>query len=132
MTEVKMEWDLEQVMNQIEKMGKDVNKFERDATLEASKVIKDAVERNLPRSDITKAGYIHMKDDIKISSLKTDKDYNTFREIRGGKKTNYKWKWLEYGTSNMKGNLFLTKSMRETQNDAIKILNDFIKKSLGL
>lgn len=132
MADVKMDWDLEEVMIKIEHMGKDVNKFEKDSTLAAAKVVKSAVEKNLPRSDINKAGYTHMQDDVKISSLKTDKELNKVREVKGGKKTYYKWKFLEYGTSKMKGNQFLTKSIKESKDEAIKIINNAIKKALDL
>lgn len=133
MANIEFEWDFDEVMQEIEKMGKDVKKVEGNATRKAAEVVKNAVEKNLPRSDIAKSGYVHMADDVKISGLKEDKETgDSIREVKGSRKTHYKWKWLEFGTSKMKGNQFITKSKLETESEVADIINDEIKKELDL
>jgi HK97 gp10 family phage protein len=129
---VSFEWDFSEIMNEFEKMGKDIEKVESKATKKAAKVVKVAIEKNVGRSDINKEGYTHMQDDVKISGLKEDEKLDKVREIKGGKKTGYKWKWREFGTSKQKGNAFMTKSVQETQQEVQKIINDEIKKELDL
>lgn len=132
MTDVKLDWDVKDIMDKIEKMGKDATKFESSATMEAAQVVKAHVESNLPRSDVSKIGYKHMKDHVIITSLKEDETLTKVRKVKGGKSTGYKWKWLEYGTSNMNATNFLTKSMKESNKEVTEILNEAVKKALDL
>lgn len=129
---VNIEWDFSEITNELEKMGKDIEKVEQTATLKAAQVIKAAVEKNIGRSDANKPGYIHMADDVRLSGLKEDEDGDKVREIYGGKKTGYKWKWLEFGTSKMKGNQFMTKSLEETSEEVKKIIDEELQKQLDL
>lgn len=129
---VSFEWDFSEIMNEFEQMGKDIGKVEQKATLKAGQTIKAAVEKNLPKSDIEREGYVHMKDDVRLSGLKEDEDGDKIREVYGSKKTGYKWKFLEFGTSKMKGNQFMTKSVEETAGEVEKIINDELQKQLNL
>lgn len=136
---VKMDWDFSDITNKFDNMGKDLTALEKIVTSKVAKVIKLAIQNNLLRSSKDKnqydrnVDYKHMKDDIKISSLKEDKEsLDSIREIKGGKQTHFKWKWLENGTSKMKPNHFLTKSMNQTKDEVKSIFNEAIKKALRL
>ena len=133
MSNVTFEWDFSSIIKEFEKMGKDIEKVEDKATFKASKVVADALAKNVGRSDIDEEGYVHMQDDIHISSLKEDKtDGSKIREIYGSKKTGWKWKFREFGTSKDAGNQFITKSLNETKKEIKKIIDDEIKKQLNL
>lgn len=132
MSEVNFEWDFSEIINEIEEMGKDVEKVESKATLKAAQKVKGAVEKNIGKSNVDKEGYTHMMDDVKVSGLKEDEDGEKIREVYGGSKTGYKWKFLEFGTSKMKGNQFMTKSLEETAGEVEKIINDELQKQLNL
>lgn len=135
---VNIEHDFTKVLDGLEKMGIDLYKLIPNVTLKAAKIIRDAIVRNLPRSEegVGKklqwkktSKYIHMQDDVKITSIKTDEEtQDKVRHVRGGKYTHYKWKWWEFGTSKMKGNQFMTRSMKETQNTVQAIIDEGIKK----
>lgn len=129
---VNFEWDFSEIINEIEEMGKDVEKVESKATLKAAQKVKGAVEKNIGKSNVDKEGYTHMMDDVKVSGLKEDEDGDKVREVYGGNKTGYKWKFLEFGTSKMKGNQFMTKSLEETAGEVEKIINDELQKQLNL
>jgi HK97 gp10 family phage protein len=129
---MEFEFDFSEVTQGLEEMAKQLEKVETKATLKAAKIVKSAVAKNVGRSNITKAGYTHMADDVKVSGLKTDEDGEKYREVYGGKNTGYKWKFLEFGTSKMKGNQFMTKSLEETAEEVEQIINEEIKNTLDL
>ncbi|MGD9700677.1 HK97-gp10 family putative phage morphogenesis protein [Acinetobacter sp.] len=127
-----VEWDFSEIERELEKMGKDIDKLKANATKKAAEVVKAAVERNVGRSNINKPGYVHMQDDVKISALKEDEETGAdVREVGGGKKTGYKWRFAEYGTSRWRGNQFMTKSVNETADEVKKIIEEEIKKEVG-
>ncbi len=128
-----LEWDFEEIERELEKMGRDVDRLQSRATMKAAKVVKEAVERKVGRSNINRPGYVHMQDDVKISALREDEELGIkVREVRGGKKTGYKWRFAELGTSKWKGNQFITKSKNETAEEVKRIIDEEIKKELKL
>lgn len=130
---VTIEWDFSEIIKHFEEMGKDLEKSEEAGTKKAAAVIVEALKKNVGRSDIDEEGYVHMQDDIHVSGLKEDKtDGSKVREIYGGKKTGWKWRFKEYGTSKGNGNQFMTKSLQETDEEIKKIIDDEIKKQLNL
>ena len=122
---ISFEHDFSQILNGIENMVDDVSKIEAKATLKGAKILKESLEKNVGKSTID---HEHIADDIKISALKTDDEGNEAREVKGGKKTGYKWKWLEFGTSKMKGNQFITKSLHETKDEVQSAIDNELKK----
>jgi HK97 gp10 family phage protein len=133
-----MEHDFSHVLQGFEQMGVELHKIIPKTTLKAAKIIKSAIVRNLPRSKDDekktlqwkgKMKYVHMQDDVKITTLKEDVEtLDMVRHLRGGKYTHYKWKWWEFGTSKLEGNQFMTRSLKETNTEVQKAINDDIKK----
>lgn len=139
---VNIEHDFSKILEGFEKMGISLHKVIPNATMEAAKIIKNAIIKNLPRTKDDeektlqwkgKIKYVHMQDDVKITSVKMDKEtQDEVRHVRGGKYTHYKWKWLEFGTTRTKKGKepshFITKSMKETEREVQSIINEEIKK----
>lgn len=139
---VNIEHDFSEALNGLEQMGAGIHKLIPKATMEAAKIIKKAIIKNLPRSKEDeektlqwkgKMKYVHMQDDVKITCVKTDEEtQDKVRHVRGGKYTHYKWKWLEFGTTRTKKGKepshFITKSMKETEREVQSIINEEIKK----
>lgn len=133
MSNVTIEWNFTEITKHFESMDKDLEKAEEAGTKKAAAVIVDALKKNVGRSSIDEEGYVHMQDDIHVSGLKEDKtDGSKVREIYGGKKTGWKWRFREFGTSKEDGNQFMTRSLQETKNEVKQIIDGEIKKQLDL
>lgn len=129
---VYVDFDFSHISKEFERMKRDLSKVEIRATLKAARVVKESLNQNMGRSNIKDSDYVHMQDDILISALKQDSDDDTVREIYGGKKTGYKWHFLNNGTSNMAGNQFMDRSILETEDQVQDIIEKEIKSELGL
>ncbi len=122
---VTMEHNFDDIINGMDKMGKDIKKTRSKITAVPANIIKEALKKNLGRS---KANHMHMADDIKIGAVTIDDEENHVRIIKGGKRTHYKWKWLEFGTSKLKALLFITKSLNETEKAVEEAMTEEIRK----
>ena len=131
MSEVTIECDFSGLIANIERMGKDIENVAGKATLKAARVVAEKAKENLKRSNLKKypEGYMHMQDDVKISSL-TDEDGDKIRKIGGGRKTGYKWRFLEEGTSKMSGTQFASRTKLETEREVESIIINEIRKVL--
>jgi HK97 gp10 family phage protein len=118
-------------MNDIEKLGQDVAGVTDKATLKAANVVADRVKVNLKRSRKKSypPEYVHMQDDVKVGSL-IDEDGDKVREVGGGRKTGYKWRFLEDGTSYMTGTQFASRTKLETEKEVEDIILEEVRKVL--
>lgn len=121
---VNIEYNFNNIINSIEKMGEDIDKIEAKATLKGANILKKALQRNIPKSYID---HKHLRDNVKVGSYKEDEDGNRARVINFGK-LQFKIKWLEFGTSKMKPLFVLTKSLKETKNNILQAINDELAK----
>lgn len=128
---IEIDYDFSGIMESMQNMVADIEKLEAKATLEGAKVVKTAVEERLNniKSDIEKEGYTHMADDVKISGYK-NVDGEGQRVVKGGKKTGYKWKFLELGTTKMSPKPFVTQSIQESKEDVKKAIENEVRKVL--
>lgn len=96
-------------------------------------IIKTNVIRNMKRSKNNKSDYVHMADDVKVK-VKKNKYGNMYMSVEGGKKTGYKWRFLNDGAIDQNGNVlnqadhFMEKSMEDSNNDVEQEINKFIEK----
>lgn len=108
------------VQNLLEKM-KDVAEKEQKSVLKRiGDIIKKSVVKNMKfRSGISKSEYVHMQDDVQVS-VKTSKYGKLFVQVAGGKKTGYKWRFLNDGAIDNRGNVLVqaTHFMESAINDA--------------
>ena len=129
---IDFEIDFSGITSELEKMEKGIQDVEEKATKKAAQVVADTVKKKLNRSSKNYPGYAHMEDDVRISGLKEDENGNKTRVVSGGKRTKYKWKFLEYGTSRMQGNQFASRATKETEGKVKEIVEAEIKSQLGL
>lgn len=97
-------------------------------------IIKKHVRNNMTwRSGIKKADYVHMQDDIK-HVVKKDKNGKMYVRVQGGKKTGYKWRFLNDGAIDKKGNVlvqathFLEKSVKGSQSEVDTEANKLVER----
>lgn len=119
-------YEIEEMLTKMQEIAK---KEERAFLKQSAEIVKLKVTNHLPRSndedlknyDKTKPR-VHMKDDIKVS-VRKDKDGNLYAKIQGGKYTGYKWRFLNDGTIDNRGNIhniashFIEKSLEESKNE---------------
>lgn len=98
------------------------------------KEIKKRVKEALPKSEESKSGYKHMRDDIKVLVHgKKKKTGVTGVTISGGKLTAYKWHMLDDGTRNPDGSIhtpaihFTSKAMDKANPEIEKIVDELVR-----
>lgn len=102
------------IQNEILSLPKELNEQKKEILKKSAKILKKNVENELVRSTIDKPGYIHMKDDVKVS-IKDNDQGDMAAIIHGGKKTGFKWHMLDNGTSNTQATHFTEKAMKESE-----------------
>lgn len=125
---INMEFDFSNIEDELNSIVKDIAEVEDKIILKSSQLVRDRMQQKVRVSKISTPGYKHIKDDIKISSLKNDGMGTKFREIRGSKKTGYKWKFLEFGTTKMKAIPFMQPSVDETDIARQNITDEELRK----
>lgn len=98
-------------------------KEERSFLKRLGAIVSRAVRTNMTwRSGIKKAEYTHMQDDIQ-AVVKKDKNGRLYVRVQGGKKTGYKWRFLNDGAITKEGTVlvqathFLEKSVKDSQSE---------------
>lgn len=125
---VNVEFDFSNIEEELNKMVKDVGEAESRIILKSTQLVRDRMKQRVRVSKISSPGYKHIKDDMKISTLKDDGEGTRYREIYGGKKTGYKWKFLEFGTTRMEARPFMQPSVDETEKERERIVYEELKK----
>lgn len=108
------------IQNLLEKMKDVAEKEQKSALKRIGDKIKKSVIKNMKfRSGISKSEYVHMQDDVQVN-VKTSKYGKLFVQVAGGKKTGYKWRFLNDGAIDNKGNVLVqaTHFMESAINDA--------------
>jgi HK97 gp10 family phage protein len=127
---VNIEFDFSNIEDEMLKMVDDIAKAEERIILRSAQLVRDRMKQKVNVSDINWPGYKHIKDDIKISRLKDDKAGTKYREIYGGKKTGFKWKYLEYGTTKMNAIPFMQPSLEDTELERQRIAEEELRKAI--
>ncbi len=127
---VNIEFDFSNIEDEMLKMVDDIAKAEEIIILRSAQLVRDRMKQKVNVSDINWPGYKHIKDDIKISRLKDDKAGTKYREIYGGKKTGFKWKYLEYGTTKMNAIPFMQPSLEDTELERQRIAEEELRKAI--
>ena len=115
---------MENLLNELEKLGVAGEKIERIALVRAGEKVKDAIVREAPH----RTG--NLKQNIKVSNLKR-LDGGAFVEVYPSKNVFYA-AFLEYGTTKMKADPFMSRGYETSKEDAEKTIEEEIKKGLGL
>lgn len=129
---VKIEFDFSNIEDELIKMVDDIAEAEERIILRSAQLVRDNIEQALRYkvSDINTPGYVHMKDDVKMSRVKDDKMGTKYREIYGGKGTGFKWKFLEYGTVHMSPFPFMQPVLENTKLERQRIAEEELRKAI--
>ena len=127
---VNIEFDFSNIEDQLNKMVDDIAEVEDEIILKSAQLVRDRMKQRVKVSDVNWPGYKHIKDDIKMSRLKDDKMGTKYREIYGGKKTGFKWKYLEHGTAKMKAIPFMQPSLEDTELERQRIAEEELRKAI--
>lgn len=123
MADVKLD-GLDNLLKELERLGKEGEKIERIALVKAGEKIKDAIVRETPQRSGT------LKRGIKISGLKR-KDGAAFIEVYPSENPHVA-SFLEFGTTKMPANPFMSRGYEGSKEEAENIIIEEIKKGLGL
>lgn len=82
------------------------------------------------RVRVSSRGRTHMRDDIKVSGVRT-KDGIKYVAVGPGKETGWRAHFLEYGTKNMAARPFAYPSFHEKKGEALQAMADELRKGLA-
>lgn len=125
-----MEFDFSNIEDELNTMVKDIGKAEERIILKSTQLVREKMRQKVRVSKISSPGYIHIRDDIRMSRLKDDKMGTKYRELYGGPKTGFKWKYLEFGTIKMDAIPFMQPSIDETEMERRQIMHEELKKAI--
>jgi HK97 gp10 family phage protein len=115
---------MENLLAEIEKLGKAGSKIENRALKEAGDVVKEFIVKEVP----VRTG--KLKQSITVSNVKT-KDGVKRVEV-GPDKDGYYGKFVEFGTVKMKANPFMSRGYETSKEEAMSIIEKNLKEGLGL
>lgn len=119
---------MDELVAKLQTMSDKAGKIEGDALRAAAEPVAEEM-RGLVR--VSSANEVHIRDNIEISKVKT-KDGIRYIEIGPGKKTSWRAKFLEFGTSKMQAYPFVQPAGEHKFKEAQEIISKKIKEALGL
>ena len=121
----KLEVDgMENLLNELDKLGQKGSRIENTALKEAGNIVKESIVKEVP----VRTG--KLKENITVSNVKS-KDGVKKVEVGPGKDEYYA-AFLEFGTTNMDANPFISRGYENSKEEAEKVIVEEIKKGLGL
>jgi len=115
---------MENLLNEIDKLGQKGSRIENTALKEAGNIVKESIVKEVP----VRTG--KLKENITVSNVKS-KDGVKKVEVGPGKDEYYA-AFLEFGTTNMDANPFISRGYENSKEEAEKVIVEEIKKGLGL
>mgnify|MGYP000850255463 FL=1 len=123
MADMKLE-GMENLLNEIEKLGKTGSRIENKALREAGDVVKEAIQKEAP----IRSG--KLKESITVSRVK-NKDGAKHVEVGPDKGVFYS-RFVEFGTVKMKANPFMARGYETSKDSAMETIEKNLKEGLGL
>ena len=123
MADMKLE-GMDELLAEIERLGKAGNRIENAALREAGDAVKTSIQNETP----TRSG--KLKASISVSRVKTK---GGIKQVEVGPGPDgYYGKFLEFGTVKMKANPFMSRGYETSKGEAERIIEEEIRKGLGL
>ena len=123
MADMKLE-GMENLLSEIEKLGKIGSRIENKALREAGDVVKEAIQKETP----IRSG--KLKESINVSRVK-NKDGAKRVEVGPNKDVFYS-RFVEFGTVKMKANPFMARGYETSKENAMETIEKKLKEGLGL
>lgn len=115
---------MENLLSEIEKLGKAGSRIENRALREAGDVVKEAIQKEAP----IRTG--KLKESINVSRVK-NKDGAKHVEVGPDKDVFYS-RFVEFGTVKMKANPFMARGYETSKENAMETIEKSLKEGLGL
>ena len=115
---------MDELLAEIERLGKEGSKIENNALREAGEAVKQSIQNETP----TRTG--KLKASISVSRVKTKSGIKQV-EVGPGK-DGYYGKFLEFGTVKIRANPFMSRGYETSKSEAERIIEEEIKRGLGL
>jgi HK97 gp10 family phage protein len=116
-----------ELMKKIDWMEDRINRMANKVLREAAKPVAEAMRANV---NVSNKDHVHIRDDIKISGVRTKED-TKYIDVGPGKDTAWRAKFLEFGTSHAPPYPFIEPAIRETKEEVKRILRESLKAGLG-
>ena len=123
MADMKLE-GMDELLAEVERLGKAGNRIENKALREAGDAVKTSIQNETP----TRSG--KLKASISVSRVKTK---GGIKQVEVGPGPDgYYGKFLEFGTVKMRANPFMSRGYETSKGEAERIIEEEIRKGLGL
>jgi len=119
---------LDALLTRLEQVSVKASRVENQALKAAAEPVADEMKSLVHVSSLE---HIHIRDDIQVSGVKT-KDGVKYVEVGPGKATNWRAKFLEWGTAKMQAEPFVQPPYEHKQQEVIEIMKQKIREALGL
>lgn len=115
---------IEDLITEVEKLGKQGARLENKALREAGEVVKEAIQNETPVDTGT------LKNSISVSRVKTK---DGVKEVGvGPDDEGWYGKFVEFGTVKIRANPFMGRGYEDSKNKAMDTIKENLRKGLGL
>lgn len=122
--EVKFE-GMDELIKAVEALGQKGSRIENEALREAGTYLAEEMKKEAP----VRTG--ELRDSIKCSNVKT-KQGQKYVEVGPDETTNWRAKFIEFGTIHIKPNPFMSRAYEKNKNRVQEIIAQKLKEGLGL
>jgi len=119
---------MDELLQTLQSIDRNVSKIENNALKASAQPVAEEMRDLVVVSSID---HEHIRDDIQVSGIKSNEGVK-YVEIGPGKKTNWRAKFLEFGTSKMPAKPFVQIAYEHKKQDAVQIIAQEIREELGL
>jgi len=117
---------LDELLNRLRNTSEKISTVENRALKDAAEPVAAEMKSLVHVSNLQ---HLHIRDDIQISGVKTKEGLKQI-EIGPGRKTNWRAKFLEWGTSKMQAIPFVQPAFEHKKREVMEIMAESIRKAL--
>ncbi len=119
---------MDELFDKIDELGRKGSRIQNAALKAAAQPIAKEMRDTVGVSSINEK---HIRDDIQVSRVKTENGERYVR-VGPGKNTNWRSKFLEFGTSKMNAKPFMAPAYENNKEKIKQIIKEALKAGLGL
>jgi HK97 gp10 family phage protein len=119
---------MNELVAHLQMLGAKAARIENEALRSGGEVVAEAMRNHV---NVSGKDQKHIRDDIQVSNVK-NKDGMKHVEVGPGKETNWRAKFLEFGTSKMSARPFMGPAAAETKGEVVDKMKEVIKGGLGI
>lgn len=119
---------MDELLDRVQELGRKGSIVQNKALKAAAEPVANDMKSLVRVSNVNEK---HIRDDIKVSNVRS-KDGTKYVRVGPGKDTNWRAKFLEFGTSKMPAYPFMSPSYENKKGEAKQIMKETIKEGLGL